>query len=82
MANEFLQRDLKNLTNYFRRQGAETSIPDIMARLKHERRWKGTDEEKADDNPTGAEGPREPGKPRRPARARRNRGLGPGGQAE
>lgn len=37
MAQEFLERDLRNITTYFRRKGVRISPQDILARLKHER---------------------------------------------
>ncbi len=38
MAKEFLTRDLKNLTAFFRRQGVEAEPENIMSRLDHQRR--------------------------------------------
>jgi len=44
MAAEFLERDLRNLTSYFRRQGVKSADPQsIRARLQHERHWKKED---------------------------------------
>lgn len=40
MAHEFLARDLKNLSSYFKRKGVDAKPADIMARLKHERTTK------------------------------------------
>ena len=37
MAQEFLERDVRNITTYFRRKGVKISPQDIMSRLKHER---------------------------------------------
>jgi RIO kinase 1 len=37
MAQEFLARDLRNLTAYFRRKGLDATPQDIMTKLKHER---------------------------------------------
>lgn len=37
MAQEFLDRDLRNLTAFFRRKGCEADVMAIKARLKHER---------------------------------------------
>lgn len=37
MAREFLERDLRNLTAFFRRNGVEARPQDILARLVHER---------------------------------------------
>jgi RIO kinase 1 len=37
MAQEFLERDLRNITTYFRRKGVRITPQDIMVRLKHER---------------------------------------------
>jgi RIO kinase 1 len=37
MAREFLERDLRNLTGFFRRQGVAAQPEDILARLVHER---------------------------------------------
>lgn len=40
MAHEFLARDLKNLTAFFRRKGVRAEPADIMGRLRHERTTK------------------------------------------
>lgn len=37
-SKEFLERDVKNLTSFFRRQGATTDPQDIIAKLDHTRR--------------------------------------------
>jgi len=37
MAQEFLERDLRNITAYFRRKGVRITPQDILPRLKHER---------------------------------------------
>jgi RIO kinase 1 len=37
-AREFLLRDVRNLTAFFRRQGVEAASEDIVARLDHQRR--------------------------------------------
>ncbi len=37
MAQEFLDRDLKNITAFFRRKGCDADVMAIKARLKHER---------------------------------------------
>lgn len=37
MAHEFLERDIRNITTYFRRKGIDARPQDVMARLKHER---------------------------------------------
>ncbi len=48
MAQEFLDRDLKNITAYFRRQGVRVQPQDIKMLLKHERTTKNrTAKEKA-----------------------------------
>lgn len=38
MAREFVERDLRNLTAFFQRQGVEARPQDVLARLVHERR--------------------------------------------
>ncbi|MFA5943649.1 MAG: serine protein kinase RIO [Candidatus Thermoplasmatota archaeon] len=40
MAHEFLARDLKNLTAFFKRKGVDAEPAHIMSRLKHERTTK------------------------------------------
>lgn len=40
MAHEFLARDLKNLTSFFKRKGVRAEPAAIMSRLKHERTTK------------------------------------------
>lgn len=37
MAQEFLDRDLRNLTAFFRRRGCHADVLEVKARLKHER---------------------------------------------
>lgn len=37
MAHEFLERDIRNITTYFRRKGIDANPMDVMRRLKHER---------------------------------------------
>lgn len=37
MAQEFLDRDLKNITAFFRRRGCDADVMEVKARLKHER---------------------------------------------
>lgn len=37
-SKEFLERDVKNLTSFFRRQGATTDPQDVIAKLDHTRR--------------------------------------------
>lgn len=47
MAHEFLDRDLKNITAFFRRKGVRVSPEDVKARLRHERSTKAEAEEAA-----------------------------------
>src|SRR5687767_11576077 len=50
MSHEFLERDLKNLTAYFRRQKVDADPMAIRAQLQHERHWKGKDVAEEEDD--------------------------------
>jgi len=56
MAHEFLARDLKNLTAFFRRKGVGEARPEaIMRLLRHERSTKNEAEDEAADDLEGSE---------------------------
>jgi serine/threonine-protein kinase RIO1 len=79
MAQEFLDRDLKNLTAFFRRRGCEADVMAVKARLKHERTMskdKGEDRLE-DEEDRGKSFPRPVRKSPKPERARRRRPIQP-----
>lgn len=70
MAQEFLDRDLRNITAFFKRKGADVSIQEIKARLKHERT---TSRERIEDRRDQDDEPRPPRVSNKIPRAKRRK---------
>lgn len=74
MAQEFLDRDLRNLTAFFRRRGAKADVMAVKARLKHERTMgKDRGEDALDDSARAPVTPKPKRKTPKPARAKRRK---------
>ena len=78
MAQEFLDRDLRNLTAFFRRKGCDADVMAIKARLKHERTMaKDKGEDALEDQEERVVHPKPKRTSQKVPRAKRSKGLNP-----